>query len=167
MLAPAGVSSWGHQVVTTFAWWSPKSESFQPPKEKDGGKGSATFDFLGFTLYWRKTRGGHWMMWCKTRRARLARAIRSIAEYCRSHRHDPVKDQHAALVRRIRGHFNYFGVNGNLRSLGLLTKAVYCLWRKWLRRRSQRTRLTQERYRALVARYPLPVPKVVVQIWGV
>lgn len=124
-----------------------------------------TFDFLGFTHYWRRTRGGAWMLWCKTRRARLARAIRSITEYCRSHRHDPVKAQHAALVRRLRGHFNYFGVSGNLRSLRCLLEEARRIWRKWLSRRSQRSRITWVRFLMLVKKYPLPVPRITVQIW--
>jgi RNA-directed DNA polymerase len=138
---------------------------FLRPKKGEIRRCPVTFDFLGFTHYWRRTRGGKWMIWRKTRRARLARAICSIAEYCRRHRHDPVKEQHAALVRRIRGHFNYFGVNGNLPSLQSLIYAVRPIWRKWLRRRSQRTRLTWKRYEALLERFPLPVPRVAVQLW--
>jgi RNA-directed DNA polymerase len=138
---------------------------FGKPRKEDG-KGPATFDFLGFTLYWRRTRGGWWTMWCKTRRARLARAMRSSAEYCRSHRHDPVKTQYAALVRRLRGHFNYFGVNGNRQSLQYLVDAVRRIWRKWLSRRSQRSRITWERFLVLVARFPLPVPRISVQVWA-
>jgi group II intron reverse transcriptase/maturase len=130
------------------------------------GKGPATFDFLGFTHYWRRTRSGRWMMWCKTRQSRLRRAIRSVTDYCRRHRHDPVKVQHAALKRRIEGHFNYFGVNGNIRSLERLIAEIRPIWRKWLRRRSQKSRLTWERYAAMLERYPLPVPRIRVQLWG-
>jgi hypothetical protein len=86
---------------------------------QDDRKGTATFDLLGFTLYWRRTRGGRWMPGFKTRTARLRRAITAVADWCRSHRHESVKEQHAALTRRVQGHINYFGVNGNLRSLRL------------------------------------------------
>ncbi len=140
--------------------------AFTRPKKGENRRCPATFDFLGFTHYWRKTRGGGWMMWCKTMRARQSRALRSIAEYCRRHRHDPVKEQHAALVRRIRGHFNYFGVNGNMRSLQRLVRAVPRIWLKWLRRRSQRTRLNWERFQAFQECLPLPVPRISVQLWG-
>jgi RNA-directed DNA polymerase len=140
--------------------------SFIRPKKGESRRGPVTFDFLGFTHYWRQTRGGGWMMWCKTMRGRQSRALRSIAAYCRSHRHDAVKEQHAALVRRIRGHFNYFGVSGNLSSLDRLVQSVRRIWLMWLRRRSQRTRLTWERYQALLARYPLPAPRISVQLWG-
>ncbi len=71
-----------------------------------------------------------------------------------------------ALGRHVRGHMNYFGVNGNIRSLHLLLVQVQRAWFKWLRRRSQRTRLTWERYQDLLRDFPLPRPRIVVQIWG-
>ena len=122
----------------------------RPPVRQRGGKGPATFDFLGFTLYWRYSRNGRWGMWCKTRSASLRRAIQSVYDWCRSHRHQPVKDQHEALSRRLRGHFNYFGVSGNFRSLQLLVQETRRAWYKWLCRRSQRKRLTWERFEDLL-----------------
>ena len=137
-----------------------------PPRGQIGGKGPATFDFLGFTLYWRRTLAGGWRVGLKTRRARLQKAMRAIAEFCRGHRHDPVKEQHAALCRRLRGHFNYFGVNGNFAGLARLARAAERSWYKWLRRRSQRTRLTWERFMGLLKARPLPPPRIYVQVWG-
>jgi group II intron reverse transcriptase/maturase len=139
----------------------------RPPAGQRGGKGPATFDFLGFTMYWRRSRKGRWGMRCKTRRASLRRAIQSISDWCRRHRHLPVRVQHAALSRRLQGHFNYFGVNGNVRSLLLLVEATKRVWCKWLRRRSQRGRLRWERFTALLEQYPLPRPRITVQIWRV
>ena len=138
----------------------------RPPRRQQGGKGPASFDFLGFTLHWRRARSGRWGMWCKTRSSRLQRAITVAAAWCRRHRHLPVAVQHAALTRRIQGHLNYFGVSGNARSLGLLVDATERHWYTWLRRRSNRTRLTWPRFVALLERYPLPVPRIRVRIWG-
>ena len=138
----------------------------RPEAGQRGGKGPGTFDFLGFTMYWRRTRRGRWQMWCKTRSKGLRRFNRAVAEWCRCHRHLPVQDQHAALKRRLVGHFNYFGVNGNHRSMARVVHATERVWRKWLRRRSQRTRLTWERFNQLLERFPLPRPRVVVRIWG-
>ncbi len=138
----------------------------RPPRRQQGGKGPASFDFLGFTLYWRRARSGRWGMWWKTRSSRLQRAITVAAAWCRRHRHEPIEQQHASLRRRIQGHFNYFGVSGNARSLGLLVDATERHWYKWLRRRSHRTRLTWPRFVALLERYPLPVPRIRVRIWG-
>lgn len=138
----------------------------RPRAWQRGGKGPGTFDFLGFTFYWRRTRSGRWAMWCKTRHARLRRAKQSIAEWCRRNRHLPVKAQHAALTRRLVGHFNYFGVNGNFRSLVCLVDVTQRVWFKWLRRRSQRTRLTSKRFNILLKRFPLPRPRITVRIWA-
>ena len=139
----------------------------RPPHDQTGGKGPATFDFLGFTLYWRRSRAGQWVPGLKTRTARLRRSIKAVADFCRRHRHKPVKVQHAGLKRRLVGHYNYFGVNGNMRSLQTLVHEAERFWRKWLRRRSQRTRLTWERFKATILRvFPLPSPAIRVQIWA-
>ena len=141
--------------------------AFQRPRvSQRGGKGPNTFDFLGFTFYWRRTRRGRWSMGCKTRHARLRRAIRSVADWCRRHRHLPVAVQHVALKRRLVGHFNYFGVNGNYGRLACLVRVTRRLWLKWLRRRSQRSRLTWKRFERLLVRFPLPHPRITVRIWG-
>jgi group II intron reverse transcriptase/maturase len=137
----------------------------RPPSGQAGGKGPATFDFLGFTVYWRCTRRGRWVPAFKTRQARLRRAIMAVADWCRCHRHLPVKQQHAALVQRIRGHCNYFGVNGNARSMALLIRHAEKAWRKWLGRRSQRARMTWKRFKDLLRDFPLPRPTIRVQIW--
>ncbi len=138
----------------------------RPPKGQAGGKGRSTFDFLGFTLYWARTRKGRWGMSCKTRSASLRRAIQSVYDWCRRYRHLSVKEQHTALKRRIQGHFNYFGVSGNFRSLLRVIEQVKRIWYKWLCRRSQRKRLTWERFQDLLRDFPLPRPRIAVRIWG-
>jgi len=139
--------------------------TFRPPSG-GGVNGTATFDFLGFTLYWRQTLRGSWTVAFKTRRARLRRAIVAVAEWCRRHRHDPVKDQHATLTRKLNGHFNYYGLNGNFRSLAKLVRQTERAWHKWLERRSQRGRMPWDRFKRLLKTYPLPRPSIRVQIWG-
>lgn len=130
-----------------------------------GGKGTATFDFLGFTVSWRRTRTGSWRPGFETRRKSVRRVIESVTEYCRRQRHQPVKTQHTALCRKVRGHFNYFGVNGNVEALQRVVRLVERIWGKWLRRRSQR-RKSWEWFTRLLRRLPLPAPGVYAQIWG-
>jgi group II intron reverse transcriptase/maturase len=137
----------------------------RPPKPQQRGKGPATLDFLGFTVYWARSRKGHWWMACTTQRASLRRAKTSIYDWCRRHRHRSIREQHAALHRRLRGHFNYFGVSGNYRSMMRLVEATKRAWYKWLRRRSQRTRLSGERCTDMLRWWPLPRPKITVRIW--
>jgi RNA-directed DNA polymerase len=139
---------------------------FQPPTVDGGGKGSATFDFLGFTLYWRRTLRGNWRLGCRTRRARLQRAIHRVIEWCRRHRHDPVKEQRAMLSRKLVGHYNYFGVNGNLAALRSVYFQVTHAWQKWLNRRSQNARMPWKRFHELLLANPLPEPRIRVKIWG-
>lgn len=137
----------------------------RPPRSRTEGRSPTTFDFLGFTWYWRRNKKGGWSVRCKTRRARLARAIRAIQLWCKEHRHVSVREQHAALTRRVQGHFNYFGVNGNTRSLRNFLHQVRRRWFKWLRRRSQRASLTWARFLDLIKAYPLPTPRIIVSIW--
>ncbi len=68
-----------------------------PPPTPQRGTGPTTFDFVGCTFSWMRTRPGHWRMWCKTRRASLRRAKKSIYDWCRRHRHPSIEGQHAAL----------------------------------------------------------------------
>lgn len=139
----------------------------RPRYGEDGRSGAGTFDFLGFTLYWRRTLRGRWQPGMKTRKAKVQRFLHDLGEWCRRHRHLSLKEQHAALSRRLRGHFAYFGVNGNARSIWEVHHQSVPLWLKWLRRRSQRgRRLTWERFRAYLEAHPLPPPRITVQIWA-
>jgi group II intron reverse transcriptase/maturase len=137
----------------------------RPQSGKNEGSGPGTFDFLGFTMYWSKTRRGGWRLGMKTRKARVRKTIEAIFEWCRSHRHDPIADQHAALRRRLVGHYNYFGVNGNCRSLQGVLHRVERVWYHWLSRRSQRS-LTWKRFQAYLRAWPLPEPGITTHIWG-
>jgi group II intron reverse transcriptase/maturase len=137
----------------------------RPPKSQQRGQGPASFDFLGFTCYGARTRNGHWRMACKTRRASLRRAKTSIDDWCRRHRHRSMQEQHAALHRRLRGHCNDFGVSGNYTRMRRLVEATKRAWYKWLRRRSQRTRLHWERFTDMLRWWPLPRPRITVRIW--
>jgi group II intron reverse transcriptase/maturase len=137
----------------------------RPPPRTPDGKGPSTFDFLSFTHYWRKSRGGKWVAGLKTRKARLRRASTAVADWCRRHRHLPVKEQHATLRSKLVGHYNYFGVNGNITSLARLARMAHRAWRKWLNRRSQRAAMSWKRFGAVLQIYPLPPPRITVQIW--
>ena len=139
----------------------------RPPKGQAGGKGETTFDFLGLTFYWARSRKGRWCMWCKTRSASLRKSLNAIYDWCRRHRHLPVQMQRRALARRVRGHYNYFGVSGNMRSLLCFAQQVRKAWHKWLCRRSQKSRLTWERFDLLYKSiWALPRPRIAVSIWG-
>lgn len=138
----------------------------RPHRGQQGGKGRGTFDFLGFTALWQRSRNGNWVPRFRTRRASLSRFLTNLADWCRRHRHLSVKQQHATLSRKLRGHFQYFGVNGNLRSLRTVAWRAEELWFKWLNRRSQRASKTRAQMRDLLRDFPLPVARIRVQIWS-
>jgi hypothetical protein len=136
-----------------------------PCRNQLKGKGKETFDFLGFTFYWSRSRAGRWGLSLQTRTARLQRAIKAVGDFCRSHRHKPIKEQHAGLASRLRGHFNYFAVQGNYSSLERLYKRTRRLWLKWLQRRSHRTRLNWSSFADILRDFPIPIPRIKVSLW--
>jgi hypothetical protein len=137
----------------------------RPARGQPQGKGPDSFDFLGFTAHWRRSRKGQWVPTFKTSGKRLRKAMDAITDFCRDHRHKPVRAQHDGLVRRLVGWYHYFGVSGNCRSLQRLARHAERIWHKWLTRRSQRSRLTWERYRDLLKSLPLPPVRVYVRLW--
>lgn len=137
-----------------------------PDRPGTGGDDPETFDFLGFTHYWGRSLRGYWTPRVKTRTVKLRRFIGAVADWCRRHRHLPVKEQHAALTRRIAGHFNYFGVNGNVSCLRHVRRVCERVWRKWLDRRSQRAHMNWKRFVDLLRVFPLPTAHIRVQLWG-
>jgi RNA-directed DNA polymerase len=122
------------------------------------GNGPGSFDMLGFTHFWGRSQKGNSVVQRKTSRGRFGRALQRVAEWCRRNRHRPVREQHKTLVAKVRGHYNYFGVTGNSRALVRFGYEVRCVWRKWLNRRSNRARMTWERFNLLLSRYPFPLP---------
>ena len=67
---------------------------FQPPRQEDEGeRGDGTFDLLGLTHYWAKSRRGYWVIKRRTAKQRLRRAMRAVWQWCRTHRHEPLRDQ--------------------------------------------------------------------------
>jgi len=124
------------------------------------GKGPGSFDFLGFTNYWGESRKGNWVVKQKTAGERLTRAIEKMARWCRKVRHLKVKEQHAMLALKMRGHYAYYGITGNMRSLSIFSEQVRRVWRKWLSRRSQR-RKGWDYFDKIVKHYPIPPPRIV------
>lgn len=133
----------------------------QPPT----GPSAGSFDMLGFTWFWGKSRKGTPVIQRKTSSSRFRRALGRIADWCRHHRHDPVATQHVDLSRKLRGHYAYFGITGNARALYRFLHEVERVWRYWLNRRSARAKMVWERFCGLLRRYPLPRARVVHSIY--
>ena len=122
-----------------------------------------TFDLLGFTHYWGKTRKGNWAVKRKTASSRFGRAVQSIAQWCRLNRHRPVSEQHLKLRQKLLGHYAYYGINGNYAALQRFFHEVKRRWYKWLNRRNRQRELPWDRFATMAKRYPLPTPRIVHQ----
>jgi group II intron reverse transcriptase/maturase len=127
-----------------------------PPRVTPG-----SFDLLGFTHYWGRSRKGHWVVKRKTSKSRFRRGLMAIAQWCRKHRHQPIVSQQCTLGQKLRGHFAYYGITGNAHALSRFRSGVIALWRKWLGRRHRAGEVAWERMTRLLERYPLP-PAIVV-----
>jgi RNA-directed DNA polymerase len=136
--------------------------SFEQPSRRAGKNEDqddpppGTFDLLGFTHFWCISRKGNWVVRRKTAKDRFSRSLRSIAQWCRSNRHLPIREQWRQLVMKLRGHYGYYGITGNTPAIRRFRTEAERAWRKWLSRRSRRSRIPWDRFALLKERYPLP-----------
>jgi len=137
---------------------------FRPPSG-GSGKGTGTFDLLGFTHFWGKSRKGRWIVKKQTAKDRYRRALKRTSDWCMRNRHMKVPLQHRVLKYKMQGHYNYYGVTGNMPALKRFWHEVERIWSKWLNRRSSKRHLPWDRFKLLLARYPLPRPVVVHSIY--
>lgn len=139
------------------------------PRPRRGAKVGCTetFDFLGFTHYWGKTRKGGWAVKKRTAKARLRRTLLRIKLWCKGNRHEPVRDQYRKLCQKINGHYGYYGVTTNMPAIQRFFHQVKNLWRKWLSRRSRKAKMTWETMQKLLERYPLPKPRIVHSVYEI
>jgi len=133
---------------------------FAAERRKRSGLGKPeTFNFLGFTFICGKTRSGKFQLQRKTRRDRMKAKLREIKETLRRCMHRPIPEQGKWLGRVVRGYFNYHAVPTNGRTLDVFRHHVTDLWRRTLRRRSQKDRITWARMTQLVNNW-LPKPTI-------
>jgi hypothetical protein len=132
---------------------------------RDSGRGDAggaatsgSFDFLGFTHYWARSRKGNWVVKRKTAKNRFQRGVWSLTDWSRRNRHLPIAEQHARISRKLRGHFAYYGITGNSQALSRLRTAATWVWKRWLSRRRRGGWCSWDWLNRLLARYPLPQP---------
>ena len=131
-----------------------ETEERDPPEPK-------TFDFLGFTHYWGRSQRGVWVVKRKTANGRLKRALAALSEWCRKNLHAPIKEQHQKLVQKLRGHYGYYGITGNLYSLLEFREGARRIWRRKLSRRRRDGDVTWAEFLRLERYYSLPRARVV------
>ncbi len=129
-------------------------------RKQRGERKPETFDFLGFThLCGKPSKKGHFMVLRKTARKRMRAKLQQIKQLLLARKHDPVEQTGKWPRSVVQGYFNYHAVPGNGRSMGKFREQVERYWRLALRRRSQKSRMTWDRFRPLAQRW-IPVQRV-------
>ena len=120
-----------------------------------------TFNFLGFTHFIDKTRKGGFKLGRKTEGKKLRMKLKEMNEWLKTSRNAyPIMEIWKTLRAKARGHFQYYGVSGNFRSIGQFDCLTRKLTLKWLNRRSQKKSFTWESFNAYLKRHPLPKPEI-------
>ena len=130
-----------------------------------GDDGPGTFDLLGFTHFWDRSRKGNWVIRKRTAGNRFTRAVKAIYKWCKLNRHLPLEEQQHTLRQKMRGHYAYFGLTGNFYALTAFQSVVQRTWRKWLGRRKRDGKLRWDYFNRLLKRYPLPPARVVHSVY--
>jgi RNA-directed DNA polymerase len=118
-----------------------------------------TFTFLGFTFICGKSRRGAFQLQRRTRRDRMRATLREIKVQLRSRMHHAIPEQGRWLKAVVTGFFAYHAVPTNARALDAFRHHVTDIWRRTLRRRSQKDHMTWQRMTRLAAAW-LPPPRI-------
>ncbi len=118
-----------------------------------------TFTFLGFTHICSRCRRGRFQLKRRSCRKRQRAKLRAIKQDLRRQMHQSVGQQGHWLRQVVSGYFAYHAVPGNYDALKAFRHHVTDLWRRTLRRRSQKDAMTWERS-AKLADHWLPKPRI-------
>ena len=125
------------------------------------GEKVATFDFLGFTHYCTVSRRGKFIVGHKTSKKRLAGGLREVKEWLKKVRNMfAMREWWPTLKAKLRGHYNYFGISGNMRCVRQFYGQVKSMVFKWINRRSQKKSMNWQKYLQYLKWNPLPTPKI-------
>lgn len=120
----------------------------------------STFNFLGFTFYWGKSRRGKPVIKLKTEKKRKIGKKAALTDWIKANRHLPRSDQHQMLRAKLRGLYQYYGVSDNINVLHSLRRHVLFTWRKWLNRTGRNAPMSWKKFNFYLEAHPLPMPKV-------
>ena len=131
----------------------------QNRREKGLGK-PETFVFLGFTHYCSKSKKGWFMVGRKTANKKFNTKLKEMNLWLKQNRTLKVRDLISALNRKLRGHYQYYGISGNFNSMVDFLHFTSRMLFKWLNRRSQKRSYSWEGYNELLKVFPLARPRI-------
>ena len=127
---------------------------------KEKGKRLETIYFLGFTHFCSRNRKGNFMVGHKIEKSRFRRSVQGIQTLMREIRHYSLREQGEKINQVLRGHYAYYGVGGNFKSLFMIYRYAERYWHKMLGSRSRKSYITWERFQSLKQVFPLQRPKL-------
>ena len=119
-----------------------------------------TIYFLGFTHFCTKNRRGNFMVGRKTEKTRLRRSLAKLQDEMRRIRHGPIKEQREKINQILRGHYNYYGLAGNIKALFQVYDKTNCYWRRMLSSRSTKSNISWAKFQEIKSSFPLLRPKL-------
>lgn len=134
-------------------------------KQNEPGGETETFDFLGFMHINGKTRAGKYTVAHRISRKKMKVKRARIKEWLKYNIRDKIPNIIAELNKKLRGLYQYYGISGNSKSLQNIDLYVKQSLHKALKRRSQRSKMTWERFNRILAQFPLERPTIRVNIW--
>ena len=133
-------------------------------KRKGLGK-PETFDFLGFTHYCSKSKkNGRFRVKRKTAKKKQRQKIKEFKIWIKNNRNRPLAEIMETVKRKLIGHYNYYGITDNFKSINNYAFAVRKLLMKWLNRRSQKKSYNSQGFNQMLKWYKIPIPKIRVNV---
>lgn len=124
-------------------------------------KGNRSFDFLGFTHYMGRSRKGKPILKRKTSKKKFTNALNNLGYWIKRNRHAKLTGIILELNAKLRGHYNYYGITFNSKSIANFYHMVKALLYKWLNRRGGKPKWHWVRFTKLVNQWlPLLKPKI-------
>jgi group II intron reverse transcriptase/maturase len=132
-----------------------------PGRRGNSSDHNHSFNFLGFTHFWFKSRRGKWIIRRKTIGKRLRRAMKAVWLWCKENRHIKISEQFGILRSKLYGHYQYYGIRSNFKMIEVYYKHVRRAWHHWLSRRCSKGYISWDKFKEMFQEFPLPTPRIV------
>jgi len=134
---------------------------FERENAKTKARRPNTFDFLGFTHYCDISRKGNFKVGRRTSRKKYSAKCKAMNAWLKAIRNKvKTKEWWKTLKAKLRGHFQYYGISENYDGIARFYKFTIKVLRKWLNRRSQKRKMSWDRFTKYLEHYPLPKPRI-------
>ena len=134
---------------------------FERVNAKNQNRKANTFDFLGFTHYCDTTRRGYFKVGRKTCGKKFRKKVKELNMWLKNIRNQvSIKEWWKILSLKLQGHYEYYGISENYKSIRKFYNIAIKLVKKWLSRRTQKRKKSWDRMKTYLEVFPLPKPRI-------